>query len=145
MALFYIVMVLRFFKLNAMTPTDWEWLSRVREMVDGNDENMPEAGKYNGGQKLLFWLLLLCMVLLLVSGIVMWREYFAGLFPVGIVRLASVIHAAFAALMIGLIVLHIYAAIWVKGTIRSMWYGTVTRAWARQHHPAWFKRAMKQD
>ena len=32
--------------------------------------------------------------------------------------------------MIGLIIMHVYAAIWTRGTIRAMLYGTVTRAWA---------------
>ena len=36
--------------------------------------------------------------------------------------------------------LHIYAAIWTRGTIRAMFYGTVTRAWAKQHHRAWYRK-----
>jgi len=39
----------------------------------GDERNMPEAGKLNGGQKLLFWLLTACMLLLVLSGIVIWR------------------------------------------------------------------------
>ncbi len=49
-------------------------------------------------------------------------------------------HAATAALMIIPIFVHAYAAIWAKGTIRAMWYGRVTRAWAKQHHRAWFRQ-----
>lgn len=140
MALLFVSMFFRFWKLNIITPVDKEWLSRVREMVDGDDHNMPEAGKYNGGQKLLFWLLALCMALLALSGIVIWRAYFSALFPIGLIRLASVVHAAAAAFMIGLIIVHVYAAIWTRGTIRAMLYGTVSRAWAKQHHPAWFRQ-----
>ena len=142
MALLFVSMYLRFWQLNIITPVDKEWLSRVGEMVDGNDHNMPEAGKYNGGQKMMFWVATACMALLFVSGIVIWRAYFSALFPVGIIRLASVVHAAVAAGMIGLIIVHIYAAIWTRGTIRAMLYGTVTRAWAKQHHPAWFRQAV---
>lgn len=140
MALSFVAMFFRFWKLNIMTPTDKEWLSRIREMVDGDDHNMPEAGKYNGGQKLLFWLLAGCMVLLAVSGIVIWRAYFSALFPIGLIRLSSVVHATAAAGMIALIIVHVYAAIWTRGTIRAMVYGTVSRAWAKQHHPAWFRQ-----
>ncbi|MHB9101024.1 MAG: formate dehydrogenase subunit gamma [Sulfuricella sp.] len=140
MALSFVAMFFRFWKLNVMTPTDREWLSRIREMVDGDDCNMPEAGKYNGGQKLLFWLLAGCMVLLAVSGIVIWRVYFSDLFPIGLIRLSSVVHAVAAAGMIALIIVHVYAAIWTKGTIRAMVYGTVSRAWAKQHHSAWFRQ-----
>jgi formate dehydrogenase subunit gamma len=78
-----------------------------------------------------------------VSGIVIWRAYFSAWFAIDAVRLAAVVHAAVAAVMIGLIIVHVYAAIWVKGTIRAMWYGTVTRPWAKQHHRAWFKEVVK--
>jgi len=138
MALSFIAIFLRFRSLNVMTPADREWLSRAGEMVDGNDHNMPEQGKYNGGQKMMFWALAVCMLLLMVSGIVLWRAWFN--LPVDMVRFGAVIHAAAAAVMIGLIMVHIYAAIWVKGTVRAMWYGTVTRAWAKQHHRAWYRQ-----
>jgi formate dehydrogenase subunit gamma len=98
---------------------------------------MPEQGKYNGGQKAMFWGSALCMLLLTVSGVLIWRAYFGV--DVNVARLAVVVHAAVAALMIALIMVHVYAAIWVKGTIRAMWYGTVTRAWAKQHHRAWYR------
>jgi formate dehydrogenase subunit gamma len=141
MAFFFIVMFLRFLKHNLMHPADWQWLGRIGEMMDGNDETMPEQGKYNGGQKLLFWLLALSMLVLIPTGVVLWRAYFD--FPVGLVRTAAVLHAAAAVVMICLIFVHVYAAIWVKGTIRAMWYGTVTRAWARQHHRRWYEEATK--
>jgi formate dehydrogenase subunit gamma len=142
MALAYVVMLIRFTRLNLMTAADWQWLKRIREMVDGDDHNMPEQGKYNGGQKILFWLLFWCMLLLILSGIPLWRVWFS--FPVEWVRVAAVVHSGSAAVMIGLIMVHVYAAIWTKGTIRAMWYGTVTRAWAKQHHRAWFKEATKE-
>jgi len=142
MALSFVSMYFRFRKLNIITPTDKEWLGRVGELVGGDSHNMPESGKYNGGQKLLFWLLAICMVLLTLSGIVIWRAYFSGLFPISLIRLSSVVHAAVAAVMIVLIFVHIYAAIWTKGTIGAMLHGTVSRAWAKYHHPAWFRQVI---
>lgn len=140
MALSFAAMFFRFWKLNIITPADREWLSRVGELVSGDGHNMPEAGKYNGGQKVLFWLLVVSMALLTLSGIVIWRAYFSGMFPVDMVRLSSVVHAAVAAVMICLIIFHIYAAIWTKDSMRAMLYGTVRRAWAKYHHPAWFRQ-----
>jgi len=70
--------------------------------------------------------------------VLMWRAWFN--LPVNLVRAASLLHAAAAVWMMGLIVLHIYAAIWTRGTIRAMLYGTVTRAWARQHHRGWYRK-----
>lgn len=139
MAISFSVMFLNYRQLNVITPADREWLSHMREMVGGEDRNMPESGKFNGGQKLLFWLMSACMALLILSGIVIWRAYFSFVFPVAMVRLASVVHAAAAAIMIALIIFHIYAAIWTKESIDAMLYGQVRRAWAKQHHPAWFR------
>ena len=50
------------------------------------------------------------------------------------------VHAAIAAIMIAMIFVHVYAALWVRGTVRAMVYGTVTRAWAKQHHRAWYRQ-----
>ena len=68
----------------------------------------------------------------------MWYAWLT--MPVDIVRLASVLHAFAAFAIIGLIILHVYAAIWTRGTIRAMMYGTVTRAWAKQHHRGWYRK-----
>ena len=138
MALFFILMVLRFWRLNVMEQRDIEWLKNVDQMVDGDDHNMPEQGKYNGGQKLLFWGLVLFMLVLMVSGVLMWRTWVTV--PVELVRLSSVLHALAGFAIIGLIILHVYAAIWTRGTIRAMMYGTVTRAWAKQHHRGWYRK-----
>ena len=138
MMLFFIMMFLRFWRLNVMEQRDVEWLKNVNKMIDGNDHDMPEQGKYNGGQKVLFWGLVVGMLALTASGVAMWRAWLH--LPVDMVRVASVVHAAAAVWMIGLIIMHVYAAIWTRGTIRAMLYGTVTRAWDKQHHRGWYRK-----
>ncbi len=138
MALAFLVIFLRFSHLNRITAADKAWLAKAKNMVDGNDHDMPEQGKYNGGQKVMFWALAMCMLLMALSGVAIWRAWFG--FDITLVRLGAVVHAAAGAVMIALIMVHVYAAIWVKGTIRAMWYGTVTRAWARQHHRGWYRQ-----
>ncbi len=138
MAIAFFIIFARFWKINRMSKVDVEWLKRANEMVTGDDHNMPEQGKYNGGQKALFWSLGVCMTLMTISGLLIWRAYFG--FDITLVRLGAVVHGAVAAVMIAFIMVHIYAAIWVKGTVRAMWYGTVTRAWAKQHHRAWYRQ-----
>ena len=138
-------MFFRFRKLSIMTPSDKEWLRHVREIANGDEQHLPEAGKLNGGQKLMFWSLVTCMVLLILSGIVVWRAYFSFLFPVVVVRLGAVVHAAAGVVMIALIMGHIYLAIWTKESIGAMMYGRVRRAWAKQHHPAWYREMTGGD
>ncbi|MEG0556868.1 MAG: formate dehydrogenase subunit gamma, partial [Comamonas sp.] len=138
MGAFFVIMACRFAKLNIVEPRDIEWLKNVNKMIDGDDHDMPEQGKYNGGQKLLFWGLVIGMLLIVITGFLMWRAWWT--LPVDVVRAASVVHAIAAVWMIGLIVMHVYAAIWTRGTIRAMLYGTVTRAWAKQHHRGWYRK-----
>ena len=139
MFLLFLVMIARFARYNWLSANDRAWLGRWRDVVNNREEGLPEVGRYNAGQKLLFWLMLVCMLLLLVSGIAIWRQYFGPLFRIELIRLAAVVHAAAASVLIIGILVHIYAAIWVKGTIGAMLYGKVSRLWARKHHPGWYK------
>jgi len=96
-----------------------------------------QVGKYNPGQKMFFWTVILGAIGVLATGIVMW-------FPLSfneIFREASyVIHDVAFILFFVAIVFHIYlGTIGEPGTFRSMTRGTVTRAWARLHHPRWFR------
>lgn len=138
MAVGFLMMFLRFWQLNIIKERDVEWLKNVGALVNGEHEKMPPVEKYNGGQKVLFWLLVLCMLGLTITGVAMWRAWWN--LPVTVVRIGSVVHALCAFGLIGLIIAHVYAAIWTKGTIRAMTRGTVTRAWARFHHPLWFRK-----
>jgi len=137
MSLSFIGLYFRFHSLNLMTSADREWLKHTRDMLNGDEHKLPEQGKFNAGQKLVFKIAAILMVLLFISGLIMWRSYYT--LPVEMVRIGAVIHAASAALMIALILIHIYAAIWVKGTFGAMGSGIVSRAWARQHHRAWYR------
>jgi formate dehydrogenase subunit gamma len=124
---------------NRMEPRDWAWLRQISDVIANREERLPEVGRYNAGQKLVFYVAVLCLIGLLLSGIVIWRAYFAQYFPIGGIRLASVLHALCAFVLICTIIVHIYAAIWVKGSIRAMIRGTVTPGWVWKHHRAWFR------
>ena len=146
MMLFFIMMFLRFWRLNVMEQRDVEWLKNVNKMIDGNDHDMPEQGKYNGGQKGMFWLMTLCVLVLACTGFIIWRPYFAPMFPIPVIRLALLFHAWSALILIAGIIIHVYAALWVRGTIRAMVEGVVTTAWAKKHHPRWYREVReKQD
>jgi formate dehydrogenase subunit gamma len=127
---------------NRMQPRDWAWLRRYRDVVNNREDRLPEVGRYNAGQKLVFYVVVVCLAGLLLSGVVIWRAYFSADFAVGLIRAAAVVHAVCALLLVCTIIVHIYAAIWVKGSIHAMTSGTVTPGWAWKHHRAWFREAM---
>ncbi|MCY1292910.1 Formate dehydrogenase, cytochrome b556(fdo) subunit [compost metagenome] len=112
-------------------------------MVNNREENLPEVGRYNAGQKLLFWVLILCLLVLLTTGLVMWRQYFSHWFGIDVIRLASLLHAFAAFVLICSIIVHIYAGFWVKGSMGAMLTGWVSRGWARKHHGGWLKDVSK--
>jgi len=136
----FAIFIVRLFRHNLFARRDAEWLKHIGDMLENREENLPEAGRYNAGQKLLFFALIFLMLGLLLTGLVMWRSYFSGFFPIWGIRLASLLHALFAFLMICAIIVHIYAGIWVKGSVRAMTRGTVTPGWAWKHHRAWLRQ-----
>src|SRR5215472_9185580 len=74
---------------NYLTPDDRQWLRQPGDAFSGRDRRLPEAGRYNAGQKVLFWVMVACMVLLLLSGPAIWYQYFAWGLPVWLRRLAA--------------------------------------------------------
>ncbi len=71
------------------------------------------------------------ILVLLVTGVIIWRPYFAHYFSINIVRWCLLIHATAAIVLIHAILIHIYMAFWVKGSIKGMIEGKVSRRWAR--------------
>ena len=141
-ATFYLLCV-KFWRDNYMQQRDWIWLRKIKDVAGNREENLPEVGRYNAGQKLLFFTLVVCLIGLLLSGIVIWRVYFSELFSIGVIRAAALLHAFFGFVLITAIIIHIYAGIWVKGSIRAMTRGVVTPGWAWKHHRAWFREVGK--
>jgi len=96
-----------------------------------------DVGKFNGGQKSLFWLSSLAALGLLLTGVVMWWPVY---FESAAVReWAWVLHDVTFVLFFLLVIGHIYLTIAEPGTFAGMVKGTVTKAWARLHHPAWYR------
>jgi formate dehydrogenase subunit gamma len=64
-----------------------------------------------------------------------------------VIRIALMLHSFAAVALIVVIMVHIYAALWVKGTITAMVEGWVTKTWAKKHHPRWYRevREKQQD
>ncbi|MCP5156648.1 MAG: formate dehydrogenase subunit gamma [Ectothiorhodospiraceae bacterium] len=137
---FFLVLVLRFLRDNLPAAADAQWFSQLGAIVGNRERPSADVGKYNGGQKLVFWVMVLSLLALVVTGVVLWRPYFAPQFTVDILRLAVVVHAVSAFVALLAAVVHVYAAIWVKGTVRAMTRGTVSHKWAAHHHPAWYRK-----
>jgi formate dehydrogenase subunit gamma len=130
---------IRFWRANLWRSEDGTWLARLRDVLAGNDEKLPEVGKYNAGQKAVFWGMSLLIIILITSGFVIWDQYFSQYTTIDQKRVAVLIHAAAAVVIICVWIVHVYAAIWVRGTIGAMTRGRVTGGWAWRHHRKWLR------
>ena len=102
--------------------------------------NHDRIGKYNGGQKVYFYTSKLSALGLLVSGVILW---FPTSFPQWVRVVAVILHDVTFILFAVSLVFHIYlAAVAEPGTLNAMTRGTVSKAWARIHHPKWYRELM---
>jgi len=102
-----------------------------------------QVGKYNGGQKMLFWAAALGALGLLASGLVMW---FPLAFPQPLREASYLLHDVAFSLFFAMIIGHIYLGTAAEpGTFRSITRGTVTKSWARLHHPLWYREVTGEE
>ena len=139
----FFIQFFRYVKHNFFDKEDMVWIKSFKKVLVEGDAG--DTGKYNAGQKAMFWLMTSCLILLLLSGLIAWRQYFSGFFPDWVVQLALLVHACSAILLIIGIIVHIYAALWIKGTIRAMVEGVVPEAWAKKNHPRWYREMMAKE
>jgi formate dehydrogenase subunit gamma len=137
MAIGFLFLAMRVWDENKITAEDREWKKHMGDMLKGNKAQMPPVGKYNYGQKLVFWVMVVSLLVLTITGFMFWRPYFAGVFSIPVMRVAVLLHSVSAVVLVISVIVHVYAALWVKGTTRAMTRGTVTESWAKANHPLW--------
>jgi formate dehydrogenase subunit gamma len=122
------------------TETDKAWWRAVGHYMRNEDDKMPPAGRYNAGQKLLFWGFFWCGILLLLTGLVLWFPEYIPWSLRFLRYIAVLIHPAAALLTIGLFLIHIYMSVFAeRGAFGSVIRGDVSMDFAKRYHPGWYK------
>jgi len=128
-----LLLVLRWLPAAVFRRYDLQWLKIMGGYLWLKGE--APAGRFNAGQKMLFWLLAAACVCLGLTGLLM------ALRPAsleGWVGWAYFLHDLAAMLVVPAIIGHVYLGTLANpGTLRAMFDGTVTRPWAARHHPNW--------
>ncbi len=138
-----LVMFVHWLKEMRLEPNERDWLGlKLFQYLKYQSEDS-EVGKYNGGQKRFFFAASLGALGLLVSGIILW-------FPLSFgqeLREASwIIHDVTFILFTVAIVAHVYLGTAAEpGTFSAMTRGTVSKKWARFHHPRWYREVTGED
>lgn len=132
-----LVMAVIWTRENLPERLDWNWLKHGGGFLRSDGQH-PPARKFNAGQKLVFWGVVIGGLALLASGLfLMFPFYWAGYTGM---QVAQVLHAAIGLLMIGLIIGHIYiGTIGMQGAFEAMWSGRVDSNWAKEHHSLWYE------
>jgi formate dehydrogenase subunit gamma len=119
---------------------DRAWAKAMPYYIQNEDERLPPVGRFNFGQKLFFWGILFCVILLLLTGVALWYTEALPWSWRYVRYVAILIHASAALISIGLYLIHVYmSTILEEGSFGSMVHGYVTRAWAWTFHRTWYE------
>jgi formate dehydrogenase subunit gamma len=130
-----VLMFLMWIGQNFPTKADVQWFKAGGGM--GKSHAYAPAGKFNGGQKLLYWIIVLGGAGMIITGYMLMFPFYYGM-GIGDMELAQVFHAIIGVLFIALIIGHIYiGTLGMEGAFEAMGQGTVDVNWAKEHHPLW--------
>ena len=142
---------------NFPNKADLTWLAKAGGLFTKHSH--PPAKKFNAGQKILFWLVILGGVSISLSGIALLFPFHIAMFgptfgalnaigfdlpatvtPMQEMQLSQVWHAIVSVFLIVVVVAHIYiGSVGMEGAFDAMGSGQVDRNWAREHHSLWVK------
>lgn len=153
---------------NIPNRTDITWFAQAGGIIGSKH---PPAKKFNGGQKIIFWSVILFGGLISLTGLSLLFPYelpimaqlsgaangigLPGLFgaaplstelaPQEEMQLAHLAHALLAFLLMAIIIAHIYiGSVGMEGAYDAMGSGEVDEAWAEQHHALWLEEVRQK-
>jgi formate dehydrogenase subunit gamma len=131
-----VVIFLMWLAGNIPNRLDIAWLKRGGGIV-GDDH--PPAGRFNAGQKGIYWIVVLGGAAAAISGYILMFPFYGGLTISGM-QTAQIVHSVVSVLFIAVMLAHIYiGTIGMEGAFEAMGSGDVDVNWAKQHHSLWLE------
>jgi formate dehydrogenase subunit gamma len=135
-----VLLFLMWVKDNIPNKLDVAWFKAGGGLVG---HGHPDAARFNGGQKMVFWITVIGGTLVAVSGYVLIFPFFVT--DIAGMQLAHIVHGVISVLMIGAMIGHIYiGSVGMEGAFDAMGSGQVDVNWAKQHHGLWVEDEMKK-
>jgi formate dehydrogenase subunit gamma len=136
-----VLIIAIFFKDNIPEKVDLDWIKQGGGFI--KNKHAP-AGRFNPGEKLVYWLSLAAGVTVSVSGFLLLFPFYGT--NIADMQLAQVVHAVVAVLFIALILGHIYiGTLGMEGAFEAMGTGEVDLNWAKEHHDLWVARELASE
>jgi formate dehydrogenase subunit gamma len=129
-----------FFRDNLPQRVDIEWIRQGGGFI--KSKHAP-AGRFNPGEKMVYWLSVAAGLLVSASGLVLLFPFYGT--TIADMQIAHVVHAVAAMLFEALILAHIYiGTLGMEGAFEAMGTGKVDLNWAREHHDRWLAERLKE-
>jgi formate dehydrogenase subunit gamma len=136
-----VLIVVIFFRDNLLEKVDVDWLKQGGGFI--KNKHAP-AGRFNLGEKLVYWLSLAAGVAVSASGFLLLFPFYGT--DIADMQLAQVVHAVVAVLFIALILAHIYiGTLGMEGAFEAMGTGEVDLNWAKEHHDLWLAQQLGKE
>jgi formate dehydrogenase subunit gamma len=136
-----LLIIVIFFKDNIPEKVDLEWLKQGGGFI--KNKHAP-AGRFNPGEKAVYWLSLLAGIAVSVSGFLLLFPFYGT--NVADMQITQVVHAVVAVLFVALILAHIYiGTLGMEGAFEAMGSGEVDLNWAKEHHDLWLARRLASE
>jgi formate dehydrogenase subunit gamma len=121
---------------NIPNRVDVEWVKRGGGIV-GHDH--PPAYRFNAGQKMIYWIVVIGGGLMAASGYILMFPFYGT--DIATMQLAQSVHGIVAVLFVAAMLAHIYiGTIGMEGAFEAMGSGEVDVNWAREHHALWLQQ-----
>jgi formate dehydrogenase subunit gamma len=136
-----VLIVVIFFRDNLFEKIDLDWIKQGGGFI--KNKHAP-AGRFNFGEKLVYWLSMAIGAAVSISGFLMLFPFYR--FGIAGMQLAQIVHTVMAVLFIALISAHIYiGTIGMEGAFEAMGTGEVDLNWAKEHHDHWIAQQIAND
>jgi formate dehydrogenase subunit gamma len=121
---------------NIPNKMDIAWIKQGGGIVG---HQHPPAGRFNAGQKVIYWIVVLGGGAVVVSGYFLLFPFYAT--NIAGMQSAQMVHGIVAVLFVAVMIAHVYiGTIGMEGAFEGMWDGIVDVNWAKEHHSAWFEK-----
>lgn len=124
--------------------SDIGWLKAAPKHYFIGGDGMPPQGKYNTGQKLYYLFALICGLLLAVSGLALWFDWFAGKTSF----IVLIIHDLSAVILVAFFFVHLYLTSIhprERKSFEAMATGMMEEEYAKHHHERWYNEVKETD
>ena len=136
-----ILIVSLWIKDNIPRRVDIDWIRQGGGFI--KSKHAP-AGRFNAGEKAVFWCALGAGAAVSISGVLLLFPFYVT--DIAGMQVAQIIHAVIAVLFVALIIAHIYiGTLGMEGAFEAMGTGEVDLNWAKEHHDQWLAEKLAKD